>query len=139
MLRGQAVFREQHPHPARPSQPGGQLAVAANRPELEASAVQEQEHPAGIRSRSGKPAGWHPAGVHLGHEHVIRHRIEVIPRGEGVAALFQRRRSQAGTGLLPVPDGVDRVPHCLARHIGLPLYSVTGSSAGARWRGMTPW
>jgi hypothetical protein len=32
---GQAVLREQHPHPAGPSQPGGQLAVAAKRSELE--------------------------------------------------------------------------------------------------------
>jgi hypothetical protein len=57
MLGGQAVFREQHPHPAGPSQPGGQLAVAAKRPELVTSAVQEQEHPAGVGSRRGKPVG----------------------------------------------------------------------------------
>jgi hypothetical protein len=57
MLGGQAVFREQHPHPAGPSQPGGQLAVAAKRAELGPASVQEQEHPAGVRSGGGQPVG----------------------------------------------------------------------------------
>jgi hypothetical protein len=63
MLGGQAVFREQHPHPAGPSQPGGQLAVAAQRAELITSAVQEQEHPSGVRSWGVEPVGGHPPAV----------------------------------------------------------------------------
>jgi hypothetical protein len=39
--------------------------------------------------------------------------------GEGGAALFQRRRGLAGTGLLLVPEGIDHFLHCLARHIGI--------------------
>src|ERR1700691_2620683 len=73
MLRGQPVFREQHPHPADPSQPGSQLTVAANRPELVPSIVQEQEHPASVRAGGGKPVGGHPASGHLRHQHVVRH------------------------------------------------------------------
>jgi hypothetical protein len=109
MLGGQAIFREQHQHPAGPSQPGGQLAVAAQRPELETSAVQEEEHPAGVRSRGGKPVGWHPARGHLRYQHVVRQRMKAVPGDEGGAALCQRRRGLAGTGLPAVPKGVDRV------------------------------
>jgi hypothetical protein len=65
--------------------------------------------------------------------------MEAVPGDEGGAALFQRRRGLAGAGLLPAPDGVDRVLHCLARHADLPFSSVTVSAAAARWRGMTPW
>jgi hypothetical protein len=45
--------------------------------------------------------------------------MKAVPRGEGGAALFQRRRGLAGTGFLPVPEGVDRVLHGLARHVGI--------------------
>jgi len=38
---------------------------------------------------------------------------------EGGAPLFQRRRGLAGTGPLPVPQGVDRVLHRLARQVGI--------------------
>jgi hypothetical protein len=119
MLGGQAVFGEQHPHPAGPSQPGGQLAVAAQRPELETTAVQEQEHPVGVRSRGGQPVGRYSARGHLAHLHVVRHRIDAARGGEGGAALWQRRRGLAGAGLLPRPEGVDHVLHGLARHVGL--------------------
>jgi hypothetical protein len=37
----------------------------------------------------------------------------------GGAALFQRRRGLAGTGLPPVPESVDQVLHGLARHVGI--------------------
>jgi hypothetical protein len=63
MLGGQAVFGEQDPHPAGPSQPGGQLAVAAKRPELEASAMQEEEHPAGVRSGASSQWAGTPSAV----------------------------------------------------------------------------
>ena len=45
--------------------------------------------------------------------------MKTVPGDEGGAALFQRRRGLAGTGLLPVPEGVDRVLHGLARHVGI--------------------
>jgi hypothetical protein len=45
--------------------------------------------------------------------------MKAAPGGKGGAALFQRRRGLAGTGLLPVPEGVDQVLHCLARHVGI--------------------
>ena len=61
MLGGQPVLGEQHPHPAGPAQPGRQLTVAGQRPELESPAVQEQQHPAGIRPGGGQPVGRHPA------------------------------------------------------------------------------
>jgi hypothetical protein len=130
MLGCQAVFREQHPHPAGPSQPGGQLTVAAKRPELVASAVQEQQHPAGVGSRGVEPVGWHPAGGDLRHQHVARHRMEAPPEGEGSAELFQRGRGLTGPGLLPVPEGVDRVLHCLAGHGGSPSAWAGGKPAG---------
>ena len=94
MLGGQAVLREKHPHPAGPSQPGGQLAVAAKRPEPEASAVQEEEHPAGVRFRGFEPVGWHPAGGHLRHQHVVGYRMKAARGGEGGAELFQRGRGR---------------------------------------------
>ncbi|MGO8893092.1 MAG: hypothetical protein ACLQB1_25895 [Streptosporangiaceae bacterium] len=53
------------------------------------------------------------------HPHVVRHRMKAVPGDEGGAALFQCRRGLAGTGLLPVPEGVDRVLHGLARHVGI--------------------
>ena len=119
MLGGQAVFREKHPHPAGPSQPGSQLAVAAHRPELVTPAMQEQEHPAGIRSRSGQPVRRHPARGHLPHLHVVRHRAGQRGLRGHRAALGQRRRGLTGASLLPVPEGVDRVLHGLARHVGI--------------------
>src|SRR6202046_3514875 len=118
MLGGQAIFREQHPHPAGPSQPGGQLTVAAKRPEFVTFAVQEEEHPAGVRSRGGQPVGRHPADGHFRHQHVLRHRMKAAPGSEGGAALFQRWRGLAGTGLPLIPEVVNRVLHCLARHVG---------------------
>ena len=45
--------------------------------------------------------------------------MKAVPGDEGGAALFQRRRGLAGTGLLPVPEGGDRVLHGLARHVGI--------------------
>jgi len=45
--------------------------------------------------------------------------MKAAPGGEGGAALFQRRWGLAGTGLLPVPEGVDQVLHCLAWHVGI--------------------
>jgi hypothetical protein len=86
MLWGQAVLREEHPHPAGPSEPGGQLAVAANRPELEASAVEEQEHPAGVRARGGEPVGRHPACGHVADLDVVGQRVREAAGGEGGAA-----------------------------------------------------
>jgi hypothetical protein len=44
-----------------PSQPGGQLAVAAQRPELVSSTTQEEQDTAAVRSTGGKPVGWAPA------------------------------------------------------------------------------
>ena len=132
MLGGQPVFGEQHPHPAGPSQPGGQLAVAAKRPELVPAAVQEQQHPAGVRSWGGKPVGWHPARAHLCHQYVVRHRMKAVPGDEGGAALFQRRRGLAGTGLLPGPEGVDRVLHGLARHVGISFGTALGDVEAGR-------
>src|ERR1700733_1291214 len=41
-----------------PSQPGGQLAVAAQRPELVFSAMQEEQDTAAVCSTGGKPVGW---------------------------------------------------------------------------------
>ena len=119
MLGGQPVFREQHPHPGGPAQPGGQFAVAADRPELEPPAVQEQQHPAGVGSRGGQPVGGYPARGHVRHQHVVRDRMKAVPRGEGGAELLQRRRDLAGTGLLAVPESLDRVLHGLARHDGI--------------------
>jgi hypothetical protein len=80
--------------------------------------VQEQQHPAGVRSRGGKPVGWHPGRVHLCHQNVVGHRKKATSGGEGGAALFQRHRGLTGTGLLTVPEGVDQVLHCLTGHIG---------------------
>jgi hypothetical protein len=131
MLGGQAVLREQHPHPAGPSQPGGQLAVAAKRPEPEASAMQEQQHPAGVRFRGAEPVGWHPAGGHLRHQHVVGYRMKAARGGEGGAELFQRGRGLAGAGLAPVPDGVDQVLHCLAWHGGI-SFGLGAQQAGGR-------
>jgi hypothetical protein len=76
MLGGQAIFREQHPHPAGPSQPGGQLAVAAKRPELETSAVQEEEYmlasplawAACLRPRCERLCPGSQTGGELGHD-----------------------------------------------------------------------
>jgi hypothetical protein len=45
--------------------------------------------------------------------------MKAAPGGEGGAALFQRRRGLADTGLPPIPQGVDQVLHCLARHVGI--------------------
>ena len=45
--------------------------------------------------------------------------MKAVPGGEGGAALFQRRRGLAGTGLLPVPEAVDHVLHGLAWHVGI--------------------
>src|SRR5271170_3547730 len=45
--------------------------------------------------------------------------MKAAPGGEGGAALFQRRRGLAGSGLLLVPEDVDHVLHCLARHVGI--------------------
>ena len=56
---------------------------------------------------------------HLPDQHVVRHRMKTVPGDEGGAALFQRRRGLAGTGPTPVPEGVDRVLHGLARHVGI--------------------
>jgi hypothetical protein len=132
MLRSQAIFREQHPHPAGPPQPGGQFAVAANRPELVTSAVREQEHPAGVHSRGVKPVGGHPARAHLADQHVIRHRMKAVPRDEGGAALFQRWRGLAGTGLLPVSQDVDHVLHGLAGHVGISFGGLQAGVTGGR-------
>ena len=131
MLGGQAVFGEQYPHPAGPSQPGGQLAVAAKRPELEASAMQEEEHPAGVRSRGVEPVGWHPVGGHLRHQHVVGYRMKASSGGEGGAELFQRGRGLAGPGLAPVPESVDQVLHCLACHGGISV-GLGAQQAGRR-------
>ena len=54
-------------------------------------------------------------------------RAGFVPGGEGGAAFFQRRRGLAGTGLTPVPEGLDRVLHGLAWHVGI---SVSGLQAG---------
>ena len=107
MFGGQAIFREQDSHPAGSSQPSGELAVAAKRPELVASAVHEEEHASGVRSRGGKPVGWHLASGHLPYHHVVRHWMKATCGGEGGAAIFERRRGLAGTGLLPIAEGVD--------------------------------
>jgi hypothetical protein len=69
--------------------------------------------------RGGQPVGGHPAGGHLPDQHVVRHRMKAVSGGESGAALFQRRRGLAGTGPAPVPQGVDRVLHGLARHVGI--------------------
>ena len=95
MLGGQAVLREQYPHPAGPSQPGGQLAVAAKRPELEASTMHEHQHLAGVDARGVQPVGWHPAGGHLRHQHVVRRWVDTTCGGEAGAELVQRRRGLA--------------------------------------------
>jgi hypothetical protein len=58
-------------------------------------------------------------GGHLRHHHVFRHRMKTVPGDEGCTALFQRRSSLAGTVLAPIPEGVDQVLHCLARHVGI--------------------
>ena len=63
-------------------------------------------------------AGTPPAVTSL-HQHVVRHRMKAVPGDEGGAALFQRLRDLAGTGLPAVPEGVDRVLHGLARHVGI--------------------
>ena len=55
MLGGQPVLREQHPHPAGPPQPGRQLAVAAQRPELETLRRAGTAAP-GPRPRPARPA-----------------------------------------------------------------------------------
>ena len=47
--------------------------------------------------------------------------MQAVPGDEGGAALLQRRRGLAGTGLLPVPEGLDRVLHGLARMFGISL------------------
>ena len=51
--------------------------------------------------------------------------MKAVPGDEGGAELVQRRRGLAGTGLLPVPEGVDHVLHCPARHVGI--------SSGLTW------
>jgi len=80
--------------------------------------VQEEEHPVGVRYRGGKPVGRHAAGVHLCHQHVDRDRMKAARGGEASTALFECRRGLVGTGLLPIPEGVDQVRHCLAWHVG---------------------
>jgi len=51
--------------------------------------------------------------------------------GEGGAALVQRRRDLAGTGLLLVPEGLDHVLHGLARHVGISFG--VGCLSGSAW------
>ena len=58
--------------------------------------------------------------------------MKAVPGGEGGAALFQRRRGLAGTGLLPVPEGVDRVLHGLARHVGISFGTALGDVEAGR-------
>jgi len=67
---------------------------------------------------AGVEKGRHPASGYLRYQHVIRHRMKAARGGEGGAALFQRRRDLAGTGVLPVPERVDQVLHGLAWHVG---------------------
>jgi hypothetical protein len=81
--------------------------------------VQEEEHPAGIRSRGGKPVRWHAAGGHVRYQHVVWHRMKAVSGDEAGAELLQCLRGLAGTGLPPLPEGVDRFLHCLARHVGI--------------------
>ena len=87
MLRCQAVFGEQDSHPAGSPESGGQLAVAAQRPELVAAAVHEQQHAAGVRPGSHEPVGRHPAGAHRRHLHVVGDRVEAACGSEAGALL----------------------------------------------------
>jgi hypothetical protein len=45
--------------------------------------------------------------------------MKAVAGDEGGAALFQRRQGLAGTGLPPVPEGLDRVLHGLAWHVSI--------------------
>jgi hypothetical protein len=45
--------------------------------------------------------------------------MKPVSWGEAGAALIQRRRGLSGAGLLPVPENVDRVLHCLAWQVGI--------------------
>jgi hypothetical protein len=83
--------------------PAGQLAVAAYRPELVPSAVQEQEHLAGVRSRGGQPVRGHPASGHLADLHLVRYWMKSCSGGKRGAELFQCRRGLPRAGLLPIP------------------------------------
>jgi hypothetical protein len=58
--------------------------------------------------------------------------MKAVPGDEGSAPLFQRRRGLAGTGLLPVPEGVDRVPHGLAGHVGISFGTALGDVEAGR-------
>jgi hypothetical protein len=86
---------------------------------VEIGSVQEQEHLAGIRSLGGKPVGRHRAGGHICHQHVAGHGMKAVTGDEGGTALFQARRRLGGTGLPPIPQGFDRVLHCLAWHASI--------------------
>src|ERR1700722_15811133 len=141
MLGGQAIFREQHPHSAGPSQSGGQLAVAAKRAELVTSAVQEDGAPGRCPFPGRQASG--PAPRQRSPPSPGRRQApdEGGPRGEGGTALLERRRGLAGTGLLPVPESVDQVLHGLTRHVGISFgqsclatqqpYGTPGSSLSA--------
>ena len=119
MLGGEAVFGEQDAHAARPSQPGGELAMAAERSELVATAVQVEQRAAGVGARGGKPTRWHVAGVQLGNLDIDRHGAEVAHAVEHRARLRQGRRLLPGRGLPARTDGGYDVLHCLARHVVL--------------------
>jgi hypothetical protein len=83
MLRGQAIFKEQHSHPAGASQPGGQLAVAAKRPKLVTSAVEKEEHPTGVHPWGHEPISRDPASGYLHHFYIVRHRVKAARGHEG--------------------------------------------------------
>ena len=73
----------------------------------------------GLSTESGTLRVGPKASARLRHQYVVGYRMKAVPRNEGGAALSQGRRDLAVTGFLPVPEGVDRVLHGLARHVDI--------------------
>jgi hypothetical protein len=58
--------------------------------------------------------------------------MKAVPGDEAGPALFQRRRGLPGTGLAPLPEGIDRVLHGPARHIGISFGTALGDVEAGR-------